>query len=184
MKKILILSGPPGCGKDTAGNAIAKQTPVLLEKFSTPLKSAIAAFLGIPFEYLERQKEEPVAYGKLPSFRQMQIDLSEKWAKQLYGDDIFAYLLADRLHRAKERDVVITDCGFRVELDYLVKEFGVENVLLVRMVRDGCNYAKDSRSDFCLPTDMKWLRVTNNCGLDSFETEVQDLACRHFKGTL
>jgi hypothetical protein len=184
MKKILILSGPPGCGKDTAGNAIAKRTPVLLEKLSAPLKAAVPAFLGVPFEQLEKQKDEPVGFGRLPSFRQMQIDLSEKWAKQLYGDDIFAYLLADRLHRAHERDVVITDCGFRAELDHLVRQFGMENVMFVRIYRDGCDYAKDSRSHFGLPSGMTWVYVANNGSIDSFETEVSDLACRYFGGIL
>lgn len=184
MKKILILSGPPGCGKDTAGNAIAKRTPVLLEKFSAPLKAAIPAFLGVPFEQLEKQKDEPVGFGKLPSFRQMQIDLSEKWAKQLYGDDIFAYLLADRLHRAHERDVVITDCGFRAELDHLVRQFGMENVMFVRIYRDGCDYVKDSRSDFCLPKGMTRFHVINNGGIDSFEKDMQQLAWDFFEGTL
>jgi len=162
MKKVLVLSGPPGCGKDTAGNAIAQHMPVSLEKFSAPLKAAVPAFLGVGFDELERQKEEPVGFCSFPSFRQMQIDLSERWAKPLYGQDIFARLLVARVLRSPHDHVVITDCGFRAELDVLIAEFGLANVLFVKVYREGCYYENDSRSGFKLPVGLRFIPVYND----------------------
>jgi hypothetical protein len=146
-KKIIFLSGPPRVGKDTTGEYIRQIAGIttLLEKFSAPMKAAIPAMLQMPFEVLEAQKEKPLDDLGLPSFRHLQQDMSEKWMKPLYGEDVFARFLAARIRQATENLIVVTDCGFQVEVDYLTKTFGAANILLLNLSRDGCSYAGDTR---------------------------------------
>lgn len=144
--KVILLSGPPRSGKDTAGGIIKEHFGGTLEKFSGPLKAAIPHLVNVPFSILEESKDEPLdTYLMLPSFRQLQIDMSEKFMKPLYGNDVFARLLLYRMRCVTSELFIVTDCGFQIEVDAVVNTVGSQNCLLIHMSREGCTYAKDSR---------------------------------------
>lgn len=144
MKRILVLSGPPRCGKDTCANILVAHFGAAHEKFAQPMKVALPAMLGIPFDQLEAVKDEPLGHLGLPSFRQLQIDFSEKYFKPVYGKDIFSRLLVERLRNSKGEYIVLSDCGFQEEIAYIAKQPDF-TVLLVQLFRQGCTYAGDSR---------------------------------------
>lgn len=81
------------------------------------------------------------------SFREYQIWLSEEVMKPKFGKDILGKLAVRNLGGASGTDyTVVSDCGFREEALPLVRLFGATNVLLVHIMRDGCNFDNDSRS--------------------------------------
>lgn len=157
--KFILLSGPPSAGKDTAGMILKDLYGWPLEKFAAPMKAAIPALLDRSFEELEKTKELSITLEDgtiLPSFRKLQQDMSERYMKELYGEDIFAKLLAHRVLRESSRAFrtsgpvdtniwVITDCGFQIEVDMLAGTFGPENCFLINLSREGTSYCGDTR---------------------------------------
>ena len=123
----ILFNGPPRSGKDTAAK-IAEQYidnetryDAVWEKFSFPNKRAFAGMMGLEcddwgvVEPHEATKDEIIPVLGV-SYRQWQIDYSEKYMKPLYGNDIFGRLLLDRCRRdADEIDdngiYIISDCG-------------------------------------------------------------------------
>jgi hypothetical protein len=115
----LLFSGPPSSGKDTAAK-IAWQhiwdkepnhDPVW-EKFSFPNKRAFAGMMGLtcdPWGYVfpwEDTKDEVIPVLGV-SYRQWQIDYSEKYMKPLYGEDVFVRLLLNRCNQRLSKPVFI-----------------------------------------------------------------------------
>lgn len=143
---IVFLNGPPGCGKDTAANALVTAFNAFHYKMSYPLKAAIPAFLGMKHEELEKVKDQPTMFG--PTYRQMQIAMSEQFAKPLMGKAIFGHIavMNMRKHMSVDRVMVISDCGFVDEIIPIVDWVGHRNCLIVQIRRDGHDFTNDSRS--------------------------------------
>lgn len=154
--KIILLNGPPRCGKDTAARAIrtafSNEWTFRWEKFSLPHKMAFAAIMGKDVDaegnvdFYEKHKDEVIPILG-DSYRGWQISFSEDFMKEQYGEDIFARLF---LHRQSVRLTadrylcVVSDCGFEIEAETVRAESGVD-VLLIRIERPGCTYKNDSR---------------------------------------
>lgn len=162
MGKIILLNGPPSSGKDTAARHIREgyaqgwhSYRSQLERMSMPIKRAFAGTMGLPIDEdgnvqpWESKKEEIIpAFGV--SYRQWQIDFSERFMKPLFDEVIFGMLLVARIRRRFEKGIanlmVIPDCGFQVEIETLYQAFPQEDILLVRPHRAGFTFAGDSRS--------------------------------------
>ena len=157
--KVLVLNGPPSSGKDTIAKAIKNYAiqkglgihNVVLEKFATPLKRVYPALLNkTNLIELEHLKDEEF-YGVERAIRKLQIGISEDVMKPLFGKDIFAKLLVDRIkHLRKDNLCVISDCGFNEEWRYLYYRCAKENILTVRLTRNGLNFLGDSR-EYIIP---------------------------------
>lgn len=165
MGKIILLNGPPSSGKDTAARHIREMRGLLfnspigyvrptLDRMSMPIKRAFAGTMGLPItedgivEPWESKKEEVIhEFGV--SYRQWQIDFSEKFLKT-YREEIFGRLLVARIKRRFAKGIanliVVPDCGFSIEIDVLYEEFEREDILLIRCHRQGFTFAGDSRS--------------------------------------
>lgn len=155
--KIILLNGPPHCGKDTIGNQLWKLTnQSSVVKFATPLKT-VATHLYCNgdrdlFDKMDapEQKGKPdeLFFGK--SCRQVQIDISESYAKPMHGPRVFGKILAStikqRMATEQTRTFFVTDSGFLPEAEELVDQFGRDNVILIRIHRDGKTFDGDSRS--------------------------------------
>lgn len=154
--KIILINGPPGSGKDTAGHILRRTFNVRLYKMSRPLKEGLREFFGIDPDVMRRSVEpykDQVIYAHSVdifnglSWRQMQISLSETWAKPLLGKDILGRLAVTHLRQPTGLDMtVITDTGFREETLPIVQAFGVNNILLIQLTRKDCTFEGDSRS--------------------------------------
>lgn len=153
---IWLFNGPPGCGKDTAAKFLLNSGApnMVLERMSFPNKRAWAGTVNVPIDaegnvtYWESVKEEPIHFLAGKSYRNFQQDFSEKFMKPHYGEDIFAKLFVLRNEgRHSSTTILVPDCGFEIELDYLVKEWGKRHrIFLVRIHRDGKTFAGDTRS--------------------------------------
>lgn len=156
---VVMLNGAPSSGKDTAAYAIINRAkapgPWRWERFSFPLKEAAHSLFGHPVNQfgigrLESKKELPISELGV-SYRQFQIDMSEKFMKKEYGDDIFGRLLAHRIKRLcllNNHPVfyVVPDSGFLPELRGLQNNLAGAKFLLLRCTREGTSFSGDSRS--------------------------------------
>jgi hypothetical protein len=72
--------------------------------------------------------------------RQVLISFSEEWVKPKFGKQAFGILLRDRIEEL-DGFVVVTDCGFREELEPL----DPTDLAVVRLHRHKTNFDNDSR---------------------------------------
>jgi hypothetical protein len=146
--KILVLNGPPHAGKDLICSIIYKHFNCRQAKFSRPLKDGIKSIFRLNDEIeLEAKKDEvtKALFNKL-SYRQMQIELSERLLKPLFGSDIFGQLLLRDLQAPTNAAfTVVSDSGFIDELMPLRKQYGIKNIYVLKLTRSGTSYAGDSR---------------------------------------
>lgn len=153
--KLILLNGPPRSGKDEAAKILKSylviNTRVYHEKFSAPIKRAFASAANARIEnfnvdYYEEHKEEVIPWLGV-SYRQWQIDFSEKFMKPLYGENIFGRMLLDRLEERKHDGAIciVSDCGFQIEFETLLAAFDPADILLIRLYREGCSFKGDSR---------------------------------------
>lgn len=151
MSKIIILNGPAGVGKDTIGNALAKDYNCNLVSFKRPMFEIAASVLGVKAfnkfmkAYNDRdQKEKPQGFLGGKTCREFMIWISESVAKPLLGDRQFGKLMSEHLNMVDEGfTFVCTDGGFPDEVIQLVEDG--HDVTLVRLFMDGKTFAGDSR---------------------------------------
>ena len=169
---LVMLNGPPGSGKDFAAQTLveADDLSVSHHKFAEPLKDMACALLEIDNKTLEMSKKQPIGlYGV--TVRQLLIDMSEKWMKPCYGKDIFGKIAAERVAESMQLTdhfgeepydlYVFSDCGCDSEVNHVLKLFGNENAILIRLRRDGCTYEGDSRSYIEL-SDVRSVDIMND----------------------
>lgn len=146
MPQIVLLNGPPHCGKDTLVKELIPYLKFKHVKFAGPLKRAIAGALDLRLSDIEDRKEQPVkAFGEL-TIRRLLIDLSEEHMKPRYGKDIFGKLLWNDIKNSANSLFLVSDCGFHEEVERIISNNGSHNCLLIRIHRDGCDFSQDSRS--------------------------------------
>ena len=150
--KLIVLNGPPNCGKDTTADWFSDNLGWHKFKMAFSLKLGAHALLGDSLNIMKYEgpsKEEPQAdlLGEVP--REWYIYLAEEVLKPRFGHDVFGRIAVNRLRANPPEEscggVVISDCGFHEELLPLVKEFGGVNVFVILMQRQGCNFNSDSR---------------------------------------
>lgn len=155
---IMILNGPPGCGKDTIANAWANKREHTLFKhvhaFKEPMWRIAAETLGMGyFDFLDKYndrewKEKPRDEWGGQSVRDLMIRISETYIKPFFGEEYFGKIAAANLRGLSSvGDIpvvhIFSDGGFKTEIEVLEKEFDVQVVNVFRM---GCDFSGDSRS--------------------------------------
>lgn len=145
--KVIVLNGPPGSGKDT----IASMLPLKHLEVKEPLfRQALALSCIDPDEWWNRYNDrelKELPWDKLGglSIREFMIKISEEYVKPIFGEDFYG-IEAGRSATKSEIGAVFSDGGFQEEFDTICDYIGPENVLLVRLHRDGCTFEGDSRS--------------------------------------
>lgn len=152
--KFILINGPKRSGKSTLAKMFVADHPgdVSVIGFSYHLKRFVhGIYLGaagwqLDPDHFDDCKELPQEILGGMSWRQAYIHYSEKVIKPLHDKEWFGRQL---LRAAKEYErpiVAIPDSGFMQEAETLVRDAGVENVVLVRMHRPGHGFEGDSRS--------------------------------------
>lgn len=166
--KIILINGPARSGKDSLANAFAKFTEIVgqkseVVKFAGPLKEMVHRAFGLPERHdsQEAVKDErlPQLFGETP--RNLYIGFSELLMKPIFGDSVFGQMLVNEivvLEEVAKSDgepgadfYLVSDSGFAAEARAVVDHFGVDNIVLVRLTRDGYSFANDSRGYISLP---------------------------------
>lgn len=169
--RLLLIQGPPGSGKDAFGALLAKLIPnALVRKFARVLKDRCHALFGMPNVQhygFDAMKDQPVAEFMGLTPRQAYIWLSEKCMKPKFGDDVFGRILLANLKEEKSNAIfVVTDSGFRVEAEPLIKHFGADRCLIVQMERKGHDFSIDSRNYWDHGSLAEPVIIQNNGNLD------------------
>lgn len=151
---VIILNGPPSCGKDSAANILCKLSPTNFVKIKVadPLKNAVHGLFGldnIAPDFYDAVKDKPhpdFAYN-IP--RQCYIDMAEYFTKPRYGHKHFGEIWVRRFIKTTIYNGllfgVISDCGFPEELQPIINCVGQEQALLIRIHGRG-TYDNDSRN--------------------------------------
>lgn len=159
--RVILLNGPPGCGKDTVGRILRDDYfgigVACLMKFADPVKTGTHALYQVPPEFMHVDAYEHCKeishlhfFGKTP--REAYIEFSEKLVKPVKGKDFFGRVAARRVKEKTAYEYCIfTDSGFAEEALPVIDLVGPENVLLINLIRAGCNFSSDSRSYLELP---------------------------------
>jgi len=178
MRTLVLVNGPPGCGKDTFAAMVAAKLPrTRVDKFATYLKELTHRVfeLSVPSNAFEGIKDTPNArfWGVTP--RQAYIALSEKFIKPLLGEDFFGRYVSQkfRMDRGSET-FVISDSGFPEEAAALIEDFGLEHSVLVRMYRKGCSFKNDSRFYWPAPAGLRVMEVKNDGSLADLTKTVSE----------
>ena len=165
IKRIVLLNGPPRCGKDTVASHLVPYFQFEKMKFAAPLKRMAAALLDMDVSAVERHKDaefnilceefinidpnfgrEVLTYGPKDTLRRLLINLSEEFLKKHYGDTFFGRVGCRELERSASNLIIFTDSGFAPEASVVTRRYGKNNVLLVRLHRERCTFEGDSRS--------------------------------------
>lgn len=185
--RLVILNGPPGCGKDEAATALTRYLEAKPFKFADPLREAIPVLFGLSsstwsFIYKDRTlKDQPTWMLKGMSPRQAMIWLSEEVVKPKFGQRFFGESAVERIadwafgHVGRRPLVVVGDCGFAEEMAPLVEAFGADKMLLIRLFRPGCTYDSDSRRYIQAPdlsAELMSVDLYNTGDLESFRANV------------
>jgi len=202
---IVIFNGPPGSGKDEAASYYKKLGYKHLS-FKYVLFKETISFFGVDEEwfmngYNDRSiKERPEDLLEGMSRREAMIYVSEEITKPALGQDIFGISVANEIKDGV--DYVISDGGFVEELVPLINRVGTENILLVQLTREGCDYSSDSRRYFngnlvnqyiisqetkiikehILPEEfpIRTYRVHNNGTIEDFHRVIHDIYEKEF----
>ena len=94
---------------------------------------------------LERVKDVPhrALMGMTP--REAYIWYSEEVMKPKFGKDVFGKMFVQD-NADKRGPIFVSDSGFEEEAYAVVEHFGMNNVMLVRLHREGHDFSRDSRS--------------------------------------
>lgn len=155
---VVILNGPPGCGKDTIANSWLEKTLGNTEfrphvkAFKEPMYRVAAAALGLPlYEFMElyndrewKEHSRPEWDGK--SVRDLMIATSENYLKPMFGETCMGKLAVSSIQQRipSQNDVIVfSDGGFKAEVEELGKHFHVQ---VIQVIREGCDFKGDSRS--------------------------------------
>lgn len=157
--KVVILNGPPNCGKDTLADAMWHDyTGAQVERraMKDGLVDLTADLLLVDREWFRvvcadrDRKEIPMDRLGGRSPRQALIYVSEDVVKPAFGSDYFGRYAANNLEQGALN--IFSDGGFVEEAVPLLNAVGLDNVLLVQLSRNGCSFEGDSRN--YLPRDM------------------------------
>lgn len=179
---VVVFNGPPYCGKDTLARMLADymeshgiSAPVKEESLSLPLRHVAYAMVGETYNDASYAafKETPFAEFGNRTGRQLMIDVSESFLKQVYGEKIMAQMLVARNSDWLDTDgvLLIRDGGFQVEINALLDEIIADNIYVVQIHRDGCSFDNDSREWVRHPNSARMMQVWNNGSLNDLRTE-------------
>lgn len=153
MAKVIILNGPPGCGKDTIAKLMHDYCFVSdLLSFKKPMWKIAEAALGDKyFDFVDlynnrETKEKPAPMLNNMSPRDFFIYISEQFVKPCIGKRHFGTLAAEEI--SMNYSAVFSDGGFNEEVEALaeyVKGGRSHEIHIVRLHRDGYGFGGDSR---------------------------------------
>ena len=151
---LILLNGPAGSGKDTIASMLKEQGHVQqVMQLKEPMFDIAMLASGINpttwwHYYNDRELKEAPCHrlGGL-SFREFMIHISENFIKPVFGDAYFGDQLALKYTNRDPHvtDVAVSDSGFQSELAAVNRAIGPQEVLMVRLWREGYTFDGDSR---------------------------------------
>lgn len=182
--KIILLNSPPSTGKDLFAKTALDMLGNCAEhlKFATPLIDHVKLLHDISDEvweswYKEGLKEVKRAELDGHSCREALV-ITAKRLKKRNGDNYFAIECAmDAYNMAKNGTelVVISDLGFEEEINTFVDFFDPQDIYIVTISREGCEFGFDDRRyvEHILIPEGNYISILND-GTSDFLFNVKD----------
>jgi len=146
--KLIALTGAKTVGKTTIAQALLERLEnAEIQSFASPMKAMIEA-LGIPKEYIEKKKEEPIPAIDM-SARQLLCSLGTEWGRNTLGEDVWVKFLDLRIRESKKDIIIIDDCRFGNEARWVAEQGGI----VVRLEREGIEYNFNHITEYPLGDD-------------------------------
>ena len=163
MNKVIIFNGPPSSGKDLFASILYKYmvTNEAHHNFANRLtfkKTLIDLtqkyYQISSYEWSERYNEaglKEIGWDKLGGLSQREalIDMSENKIKPMLGNDFLGKALAFDVRKSGpayyNTYYLVSDGGFKEELQPIIDKVGEDNVIVLRLHRDGYDFSGDSR---------------------------------------
>ena len=167
MRKMIMLNGPPRCGKDTIAEALDEyfnvvrgdEYQVIHEKFSAPLKTGVRAIYGVPSD-IEETKDESDERLLGATYRSAQIALFNHLSR-VHGNTVLGQLFSARTLR-RDGVFIVSDTGRFDEVFPAIKSFDADSCVVFRIHRDGTSFANDIR---------QYVSNTDIIGVKSFDVD-------------
>ena len=203
QKYVVLLNGPPGCGKDTVAQHLVQYLQFSSMKFAAPIKRMAAALLDMDVSSIERHKDaefnilckeietilpsvigyedaKQYEYGPKDTLRRLLIRISEEYLKPTYGNTFFGRIAVRELKRSAYPLIIFTDSGFVEEAHTVVRNIGKGNTILIRLHREGCDFKSDSRS-YLSNVAGEERDIENNGSISHTAAQVAVAIRNHFK---
>jgi len=149
---IVIFNGPPRSGKDEAASYFKENFGFGNLSFKYQLFKETIAHFEVNEEwfmegYRDRDQKEKKEFALNDmSRREAMIFVSEDVVKPKKGKDYFGRMVAEEIEEVK--NYAVADGGFVEELEPLIERVGAENIVIVQLTREDCDYSSDSRRYF------------------------------------
>lgn len=182
--KLVLFNGPPGSGKGFAAAHCCEVFDGLEVEFKDKLFQIALEVSGFShsrwFEIynnrgvIGRNKETPLQELGGLSQRQLLIKISEEWIKPIFGNKYFGGAAARTVEECSSeiKNFFFSDSGFLEEARVLQEQFGYENVILVKLFREGHTFAGDSRN-YLDAKDFHTTVEIDNDGTDAFKEQLE-----------
>jgi hypothetical protein len=178
---IILLNGPPGCGKDTIAKIIRKKIGSKDYKISKPLKDAFSSLFGIQgellHELLEERKDEPFWGESEYTPRDVQIYLYEEFLKPKFGDNCLGLITVNNIAKIAWKHLTISDCGKNSEVSPITKAYGCDKVKTILIVRPDYKWDSRERLD-CLRLGIEGEALVNKWDLDLLDVQVNRILAK------
>ena len=150
--RVIIFNGPPGSGKDEAC-IFFKNIGYVHLSFKDQLFKETFDFFNVSKHWfmegyeIRKIKEKPVSQlmvnDLMLSRRDAMIHVSENIIKPKYGKSYFGLKISEQI--VGDMLYCISDGGFEEELSPIINKIGAENIAIVQLTREGCDFSSDSR---------------------------------------
>ena len=149
---IVIFNGPPASGKDEAASLYKEKygfgnLSFKYQLFKETIKHFDVDERWFMEGYNDRAQKEKAEFAlNGMSRREAMIHVSEDIIKPKKGLDYFGCSVAEEI--SEDKNYALADGGFVEELEPIIKKVGLENIVIVQLTREGCDYSSDSRKYF------------------------------------
>lgn len=135
--KIIGLTGPNGCGKDTIGERLFIMHDFAITAFAEPLRDAASHAFGIDYNYFTDRflKEQAHPYWGI-SPREMLKKMGTEGMRHVFGEDFWIKRWVHSLTELDYFDVVVTDVRFENEAEAIRSRGG----RIVHIDLPGCTH--------------------------------------------